>query len=53
MIKLQGDVSDPEDTIDSDFISRVLGTTGTHHKVADSGTYTMNIFMRLQQRNDL
>lgn len=54
MVKLTGTVSDPEDTVNSTLLQRVLGVSGTDHKVAEANAlYTMNIFMRLQQRDDL
>lgn len=54
MVQLQGTVSDPNTTLNSTIITRVLGTSGTDHKVdTTSKQYKMNIFVRLQQRNDL
>ena len=35
MVKLTGTVSDPEDTVDSTLLRRVLGTSGDDHKVAE------------------
>lgn len=54
MVKLTGAVSDPQTALTEAIITRVLGTSGSDHKVdTSSNEYTMNIFVRLQQRNDL
>lgn len=54
VVQLQGTLSDSDDVLSNAIVTRVLGTPGTDHKVALANKeYKMNIFVRLQQRDDL
>ncbi len=56
VVQLSGTLSDSSNnaTLTNAVVNRVLGTSGTDHKVALSDkSYKMNIFVRLQQRDDL
>lgn len=54
VVQLQGTLSDTDDTLNNAIISRALGTSLSDHKVVnDTFNYKLNIFVRLQQRDDL
>lgn len=54
IVQLQGSVADEDDVLTAAVVNRVLGTIGDgHHKVQTDLTYKMNIFMRIQQDDEL
>jgi hypothetical protein len=56
VVQLSGTLSDSTvngPAIASADVNRILGTSGTDHKVAANQNYKMNILIRLQQRDDL
>ncbi len=54
VVQLQGTLSDRDDTLNNVILSRALGTSLSDHKVATTTfNYKLNIFVRLQQRDEL
>lgn len=54
IVQLQGSVADSSEALTAGVINRVLGVIGGgHHKVQTDLTYKMNIFMRIQQDDEL
>lgn len=55
VVQLQGTLTDSDGgiTLNNSHVSRIFGTPGTDTKLSNDGDYTMNIFVRLQQKDDL